>query len=520
MGFFRRGFWQKAVIYLTVILEFVLIAFFIFLWAGDLLNSDAAVIFVLAYIILNLVFGIMIVLSDSEDSYKIAWLFIVGMLPLLGHIFYLFFAHKFRTKAQRKYFREYFSIVSRGPRNEEVFDKAKEKSQAGYRTAKYLSKATDSSLYDHSDVTYFPFGEDMYQKMLEDLKKAKHYIFMEYFIITPGKMWDSILEVLKEKVKEGVDVRVVWDDVGNAKSTPVLYDKELQKLGIKARVYGKIKPFIDVRYSQRDHRKIMVIDGYIAYTGGVNLADEYINVKNRFGVWKDNAIRVMGEAVYGYTLLFLATWNTSFDPKNVINYEYYKPEKFFDEENNYIRNDCLITPYGDIPYADHPSGENVYLSIINYATDYVYIMSPYLIPSEKLVASLVKASLSGVDVRLLMPGIPDKKTIFQLTRSYYGRLLKAGVRIFEFNDGFVHAKTFVSDDMISTVGTINLDYRSLYLHAENGTFLLSERVASEIKDDFQKTFTRCSEVTYDDWRKWGKRKMLLWSILHILAPFL
>lgn len=520
MGFFRRGFWQKLIIYLTVILEFILIAALIIMWVGDYLNGDAAVIFLISYVVIIFIFGVMISLSDSEDSYKIAWLFIVGMLPILGPIFYLFFAHKYRSKSQRRYFREYFSIVSRGGYDEETFNKAKEKSLPGYRTAKYLSRATNSNLYDNSDVTYFPFGDDMFPRMLEDLKKAKHYIFIEYFIITPGKMWDAILEILKEKAKQGVDVRVVWDDVGNVKSTPVLYDKELQKLGIKAKVYGKIKPFIDVRYSQRDHRKIMVIDGYIAYTGGVNLADEYINVKNRFGVWKDNAIRVLGEGVYGYTLLFLATWNTNFEPKNVIDYDYYKPSKFFDKEETYVRKDTLISPYGDVPYADHPSGEGTYLSIINYATDYVYIMTPYLIPSEKLVASLVKAALSGVDVRIITPGIPDKKTIFQLTRSYYGRLLKVGVKIYEFNDGFVHAKTFLSDDIVSTVGTINLDYRSLYLHSENGTFLLSERVASEVKDDFQKTLSRCKEVTYDDWRRWGKRKMLLWSILHILAPFL
>lgn len=520
MGFFRRGFWQKLVIYLTVVLQFGLLVWLFVVWFTDTLNGPTALGFLIFFIILNFLFGIMIVLGDSESSYKISWLFIVGMLPIIGPLLYALFAHKYRTKRQNKYFKDYFSIISKAEKNEDVNQLAKERSLSGYRVAKYLEKATDAVLYAKSELSYFPFGEDMFPKMLEDLKKAKHYIFIEYFIITPGKMWDEILAILEKKVKEGVDVRVIWDDVGNIASTPVLYDKELEKLGIKARVYGKIRPFIDIRYSQRDHRKIMVIDGYIAYTGGVNLADEYINIKNRFGVWKDNAIRVEGEAVYGYTLLFLATWNTNFDPKNVIDYDYYRPQTYLPEEDKYLKDDILILPYGDVPYADHPAGEGAYLSIINNSSSYVYIMTPYLIPTEKVVSSLVMAALSGVEVRIITPGIPDKKAVYQLTRSYYGTLLKAGVKIFEFKEGFIHAKTFVSDDMISTVGTINLDYRSLYLHSENGTLLIGEKVSKEIKGDFQKTFLRSEEISYSTWLKWRKKKRFLWGILRLIAPFL
>ena len=520
MGFFRRGFWQKLVIYLLVVSEFFVLAYLFFIEITDTLNGPAALASLILLVVVNFLFGIMIVLGDSESSYKISWLFIVGMLPIIGPLLYLLFAHKHRTKAQHKYFQDYFSVIRHGERNEEIDELAKERSLSGYRTAKYLEKATESVLYGKSELSYFPFGEDMFPKMLEDLKKAKHYIFIEYFIITPGKMWDSILEILKEKVKAGVDVRVIWDDVGNISSTPVLYDKELQKLGIKARVYNKIRPFIDVRYSQRDHRKIMVIDGYIAYTGGVNLADEYINVKDRFGVWKDNAIRVEGEAVYGYTLLFLATWNTNFDPRNVIDYDYFRPITYLPPEDKYLKNDVLVLPYGDVPYADHPAGEGAYLSIINNASSYVYIMTPYLIPTEKVISSLVMAALSGIDVRIITPGIPDKKAVYQLTRSYYGALLKAGVKIYEFKEGFIHAKTFVSDDKVSTVGTINLDYRSLYLHSENGTLLIGENIAKEISDDFRKTLIRSEEISYSTWLKWRKRKKFLWGILRLIAPFL
>lgn len=519
MGFFRRGFWQKIVIYFLVILEFCLAAFFIFRWVTDGLNSNAGISFLITIEVINAVLGLMITLSGSESSYKIAWLFIVGMLPIIGTLLYLLFAHKYRTKRQKRYFREYFSVIKHGEKQKEIDELAKEKSVAASRTATYLENATNAVLYGKSEVSYFPFGEDMFPKMLEDLRKAKHYIFIEYFIITPGKMWDAILEILKEKVKEGVDVRVMWDDVGNASSTPVLYDVELNKIGIKARVYGKIRPIIDVRYSQRDHRKIMVIDGYIGYTGGVNLADEYINVKDRFGVWKDNAIRVEGEAVYGYTLLFLATWNTNFDPKNVIDYDYYKPATYLPEEDKTLKNDILVLPYGDVPYADHPAGEGGYLSIINNASEYVYITTPYLVPSEKIINSLVMAALSGVDVKIITPGIPDKKAVYQLTRSYYGQLLKAGVKIYEFKEGFIHAKTFVSDGNLSTVGTINLDFRSLYLHSENGTLLIGESLAKEITDDFNYTLSRCEEITYDKWFSWRRRMKFVWAVLRIFAPF-
>jgi len=520
MGFFRRGFWQKLIIYLTVILEFVLFVLAVVAIVNGYLNTDAAVWTVVILWAINFVCGIVIVQTNAEDSYKIAWLFIVGMLPIIGPLMYLVLAHKYRSLRQKKYFSDYFGIIRRGEQDEAVIQKAEAISFGAIRTANYLRKATDSVLYDHSAVTYYPFGDDMFQPMLEDLRKAKHFIFIEYFIITPGKMWDSILEILKRKAKEGVDVRVIWDDIGNVQSTPVLYDKELKKLGIKAHVYGRVKPFIDVRYSQRDHRKIMVIDGHTAYTGGANIADEYINVKSRFGVWKDNAIRVVGKAVYGYTLLFLATWHCKFDGKSEIDYNDYKPEKYIDEIGGFPISNDLVLPYGDIPYGDHPAGEGTYLSILGSAKHYVYMTSPYLIPTGKLITQMIQASMSGVDVRLITPGIPDKKLVYELTRFNYGRLLKEGVRIFEFSEGFIHAKTFLSDDTLATVGTINLDYRSLYLHSENGTLLLGKNIVAPMKEDFEKTLNRCHEVTLEEWKKWRRKKGILWGFLRLIAPFL
>lgn len=332
-------------------------------------------------------------------------------------------------------------------------------------------------------------------------------------------MWDSILEILERKVKQGVDVRVIYDDIGNLGSTPVDYDKTLKEKGIKCCIYRKVKPFVDARYSNRDHRKIMVIDGHTAFTGGINLADEYINAKDRFGIWKDNAIRVKGKAVSGYTLLFLATWHTYFE-KTPINYDFYRSDTFIDEIGGYPPTDGYILPYGDLPYSKYQLGESTYIDLISRARDYIYMTTPYLLPTNKLYDSMRRCALSGVDVRLMMPGIPDKKLVYQVSRSYYGDLLRAGVKIYEFTEGFVHEKTFIQDDEAATVGTVNLDFRSLCLHSENGTLIIGNRHIKDMKDDFLLSLNRCHEVTYNEWRKWKKTHALLWLVLRLFAPLL
>ncbi len=269
--------------YLTVLLEIALIITAVVLYAIYDFSSAAVIAVIIEVYVINFILGLIIVLGESAPNFKVAWLFIVGMLPIVGPTIYVLFAHKYTSPKQKRYFRNYFSILKNGEQLESINNLAKEKSLAGYKTAKYLENSTNAVLYGHSAVEYFPFGEDMFPKMLEDLKAAKHYIYLEFFIITKGKMWNAIYEILKEKAKVGVDVRVIWDDVGNVAWRPILYEDQLAKDGIKGRVYGKVKPFVDARLSQRDHRKIMVIDGYIGYTGGVNLADEYINVENR--IW-------------------------------------------------------------------------------------------------------------------------------------------------------------------------------------------------------------------------------------------
>ncbi len=519
MKIFRRGFWPKIVIYLSVILEFALLCYVVWALVSNTWNTPSAIVSVIILWALSFLFAIQIIESDAEESYKIAWLFLVGLVPVLGPLLYLLFAHKHRTKKQRNHFRRYFAILKEAKQDPAINEAVKAYDPSAFCTARYLEQATNGVLFDHSEVTYFPFGDDMFPKMLEDLRRARHYIFIEYFIITPGKMWNSILEILKQKAAEGVDVRVVWDDVGNISSTPVRYDTELQKYGIHARVYGKIKPLLDVRYNQRDHRKIMVIDGHTAYTGGVNLADEYINIIDRFGVWKDNAIRVYGDAAFGYTLLFLAHWHTDFDPHESLSYEEYHAERYRDEVGIRPDTSCYVLPYGDVPYGDHPAGEGTYLSILGHAYDYVYMTTPYLIPTDKLMTAMMNSALSGIDVRLITPAIPDKKLIFEITRSNYGKLLKAGVKIYEFRDGFVHAKTFISDDRLATIGTINLDYRSLYLHLENGTLLIGDEISKTMKADFLSTEARSVPITLETWKKWRRKKWFLWGLLRLIAPF-
>ena len=520
MKFWRNGFWQKAVTMICVLLEFALvIAIVYFLTAGSL-NGNAALYVVVSLFLANFGIGVFIVNSAAEEEYKTAWLFFLVAVPVVGALFYLMFAHKLRTKKQKAYLHRYYSVLKVESSREETLRKLKAYDEDSYRISRFIEHGSEGDCYLNSAVTYFPLGDDAFPEMKKQLEKARHYIFVEFFIIKPGKMWDEILEILVRKAKSGVDVRVVYDDVGNLGATPVGYDKKLCEMGIKARVFRKIKPLLDIRMNNRDHRKIMVIDGHTAFTGGINLADEYINAEERFGHWKDSSIMVKGKAVHGYVLLFLALWKSEFAPDEAIDYEYYRSERFIDEAGGFPVSDGFVQPYGELPYSDTAVGVGVYQAILARAKDYVYISTPYLVLNARLRDSICLAAESGVDVRLLTPGIPDKKAVYELTRSEYGPLLKAGVKIYEYTPGFVHQKMFVSDDKWATEGTINLDYRSLYLHLENGTFIVGSRAVKDMKDDFLLTIEKSRQVTSEEYRKMKAKKKFLWVLLRLVAPLL
>ncbi len=521
MKFFRSGFWQKAFTILIVLLELALVIHFCVVFFTGGLQSNYALYFLLAVWLLSLILGIFIVNNDSENEYKVGWLFLVGCFPLFGAVFYLLFAHKITTKRAKAYSKRYYELLSEEKRQENFEEAIEEYSPEGARIASMIEKERGGRIFSNSEVSYYPLGDDVFPKMLEELEKAKHYIFIEFFIIKPGHMWYSILSILKEKVKEGVDVRLIYDDVGNLGATPSHYDKALRKMGIKAYAFRPIKPFLDVRMNNRNHRKIMVIDGHTAFSGGINIADEYINKEARFGHWKDNAIMVKGKAVYGYTLLFLADYEANFGKIGKhIDYTVYEPERHIDEDKGFPASDGYVLPYGDIPYDDTPLGEEVYVSILDSAKKYVYMSTPYLLPDEKMRDAMIRASLGGVDTRLLTPHIPDKKLVFELTRKNYGKLLTKGVRIYEYKPGFVHQKTFVADDKIASIGTINIDYRSLYLHSENSTLLVGSKAIRDIKQDFLDSFAVSEEITLKEWKAMRRKKWFLWAILELISPLL
>lgn len=520
MQFFRRGYWQKALSILLCLAEIGSVGLFLYFFILGVTDTAHALAFILSLWAVNAALLAFIIQTEAEPDYKIAWMFMVGGVPIMGPVFYVLYAHKMRTRKQSRFMSAYFGILKHERQQEETMRALGNEHPDAKGVATYILNASSSAIYRNSSVEYFPLGDEALPVMLRELRKARHYIFIEYFIIKPGKMWDAILNVLREKVGAGVDVRVVYDDVGNLGATPKGYDKHLRELGIKAKIFMPIKPIMDIRMNNRDHRKMMIIDGHTCFTGGLNLADEYINEEERFGHWKDNAVMVKGKAVYGFTLLFLSNWIASFEPKERADYDYYRPESFIDEDGGFPVSDGFVQAYGDLPYARHPVGASVYRSLLGKARDRVYISTPYLVLDEKMQSEIRLAALEGLDVRILTPGIPDKKAVYSLTRMNYGRLLEAGVRIYEYTPGFVHQKMFVVDGEMATVGTVNLDYRSLYLHMENGTFMTGCRAIKHMERDFLDTIKVSHEVTLPEWKKMRRTHRIRWFLLRLVAPLL
>lgn len=518
--FFSNGIWQKLLILFFILLELgAVIYFFYALFSFGLRTSDV-VAWLLVYFGMLAATEIFLVFTQSEPEYKMAWMVAVAALPLIGIVLFLLFANKRVTPRQKRRLVQMMQGLRLEASNPDTKERLSRLSLSSMAISTYIERVTGAGVYENTSVTYFPFGQDAFPVMKEELRKAKHYIFLEYFILADGRMWGDILEILKEKVLQGVDVRVVYDDMGNLGTLPVRYYEQLEKFGIKAHVFRPIKPFLNVKLNNRDHRKIMVIDGHTGFTGGINLADEYINEKSRFGVWKDNAIRLQGKAVFSLTLMFLSLWKSSFDKGASIDVFYYSPSRYIAEIGGFPKSDGFVQPYGDMPFDYAAVGQNVYLSIISRAKRYIYISTPYLIIDTEMESALRRAALSGVDVRILTPHIPDKKQVFRLTHSYYGRLIEAGVKIYEFTPGFVHQKAFVSDDLEAVIGTINLDYRSLYLHLENAVYLAGSSAVLALRDDFLTSFAASEEITAEKWKEMKKREGLSWPLLRLVAPLL
>lgn len=475
--------------------------------------------FVYLYVILSgisLLTVLYILNKKDNPSYKLAWAIPILLFPIFGGLFYLFVGG---DKAGKK-FKKHFNRRVKQSQEFQIQDasilaeiKSQKKSIA--TQSKYILGASGCPIYKNTITKYLSPGEDYFEVLIEELKLAKHYIFMEYFIVEEGIMWNTILDILAQKVKEGVDVRVMYDDAGTIQTLPYKYHEQIKKLGIKVAVFNEIKAKLSLKFNNRDHRKITVIDGYIGFTGGVNIADEYINQIVKFGHWKDAGIMLKGDAVYNLTIMFLQAWNYSTNQTE--DYAAFEPHRY---HPGCFESDGYVQPYGDSPLDDEIVGENVYLNILHKATDYVYINTPYLIVDNELVTAMTLAAKSGVDIRIVTPHIEDKWYVHILTRAYYPQLIEAGVKIYEYTPGFMHSKTFVADDEIGVVGTINLDYRSLYLHFECAVWLYNTKSVKEIKDDFLTTLEQCLPVTLEECHKVKWYVKFMRSILRVLAPLM
>ena len=445
-----------------------------------------------ALTILSTLIVLKIVNRKINPSYKLAWTMLILCLPIFGLVLYLVFGSSRIANYMQERFNEMLAKSSELLKpKEEVHEKLKEEDISACIQSDYIYRNAGYPVHGNTTAEYFQVGDDMFPVLVKELEQAKHYIFIEYFIIHDGVMWRTILDILEEKVKEGVDVRLIYDDMGCLTTLPHKYYETLRKKGIKCQVFNPFRPILNIIQNNRDHRKFCIIDGYVGFTGGVNLADEYINQKERFGHWKDTAVMLKGEAVWNMTAMFLHMWNVITNNREDNSLEEYLPHVWHPEP---FVGDGYVQPFCDSPLDNETVGENVYLNIINRARRYVYICTPYLIIDNEMMTALCLAAKSGVDVRIMTPGIPDKKLVFILTQSYYRQLLEAGVKIYEYQPGFLHAKSFVSDDEIGVVGTINLDYRSLYLHFEDGVWIYRNRVIQDIKDDFIQTMEYCRQI--------------------------
>ena len=507
-GFFHVAFGRSTVIILLLLLQIVLM-FAAFVYLGQYL-----MLFFGGVVAFTAVMLVWILNTEKNTAIKLTWCIVISVLPAFGALLYIYVnadvGHRIEKRRIEQMVRESEVYV---PDQSALMQRLEGEKPALCRLAQYTRSHGGFPIYEHSSVRYFPLGEDKFAEMLRQLEGAKRFIFLEYFIVEEGCMWDSVLEILARKAKEGVEVRVMYDGTCAINLLPYGYPKELEKLGIRCKMFSPLHPLVSTHYNNRDHRKILVIDGHTAFTGGVNLADEYINRKVRFGHWKDTVVMIKGEAVRSFTMMFLQMWNAT---EKECAYEPYLnvPVPLPISAPGYV------IPYGDNPMDDDKVGEMVYLDILNRATRYVYIMTPYLILDNEMITGLCFAAKRGVDVRIILPHIPDKKYAFVLAQSHYRELIRAGVKIYEYTPGFVHAKVFVSDDARAVVGTINLDYRSLYLHFECSAYMEGVPAVADVLRDFHSTQEKCKQVTLQDVNRRKLTSRLAGAILKVIAPLM
>jgi len=467
--------------------------------------------------LISFAISIVVIVSRTNDAYKLIWIYLILAFPVFGGLFYLIFSIQGSMKLMEPYMHQIESVTrAHNEQTRETADNAV-LNYHNYKTIiNYLSERSGFPISNNTATKFYPTGEAFFEDLIEALKSAEKYIFLEYFIIGEGKMWDSVLEILEEKAAAGVTVRMIYDDFGCIFNLPKNYPKMLAEKGIECRAFNRFRPLLTGLQNNRDHRKICSVDGKIAFTGGINLADEYINEIEKYGHWKDSSVGLIGEGAWSLTVIFLKMWLlTSPEPdKEDQDICRYKPDDQFEKCA-----DGYVQPYCDSPLDKDQVCERIYLQMIHSAKKYLYICTPYLIIDDSMLNSLTFLAQSGVDVRIITPYKWDKRLVHITTQSYYSDLIKGGVRIYEYTPGFIHSKIFVSDDEIASIGTANLDFRSLYLHFECGTMLYGCSAVKEAKSDFLATLDECKEILADDCKR-GVFRRLLGSLMRLIAPLL
>lgn len=523
-------FWKRcAIIALLIILQVGWLTTVLYQFSYQYTYANYAIRLIAILVVLH------IVNRWINPNNKLSWTFLILVSPVMGLLLYWTLGREGITKSTRIKMDGYVRAAMKHTyQTPEVNQYLEQQNKTIYRQTKYINDWSGFPVYKNTQTKYYKCGEEMFPDMICELEKATRFIFLEYYIIEAGTMFDQILEILERKAKAGVDVRLIYDDMGSISKIPNKYYEVLRKKGIQCVAFNPFMPVLSIFMNNRDHRKILVVDGKVGFTGGINLADEYINQVERFGYWKDTGVCLKGEAVWSLTLMFLSMWDYINDTKEDMLQFRAGERKLEDDRTEYkasiaentigqieeLFSDGFIQPYADSPLDSENVGETVYMNIINQSMDYLYIFTPYLIIGDEMLMALCNAAKRGVDVRIVTPGIPDKKFVFIMTQSYYKPLIKNGVKIYQYRPGFLHAKSFLCDDKVATVGSVNLDYRSLYLNFECGVYMYESNAVMELKADCQEVFASSDEITMEfcENQKLGFR--MFQGILRLLAPLL
>lgn len=507
--------WFRRLLYRRLLVALIILLQFGFLVYAILSGSRTSQAFTLLLELISLAAVLYIIAAPTKGAYKLTWVILILSVPIFGGLFYLMFSMQSSTRIFRRAIDEAETIGAL-PINEDVRARAEAEYPSRAPQLRYLQSAAAFGVFENTETKFYPLGEDYFHALVEELEKAEKYIFLEYFIIEHGKMWDTILEILVRKAKSGVTVRLLYDDIGCFILLPRDYVKRMREVGIECRVFNRFRPMLTVLQNNRDHRKICAIDGKVAFTGGINLADEYINEIVKYGHWKDSGVRLYGDAAMNMSLMFLRMWRMAGTK-----------EEWSEDFSRFVSPECTfsaahdgyVIPYSDSPLDNENVGEHIYLQLINSARNTLYICTPYLIIDENMLSALILAAKSGVDVRIITPHVWDKRLVHATTRSYYNDLISAGVRVFEYTPGFMHEKLMICDGEAATVGTTNLDFRSLYMHFECGVLLYGCRAVREAQESFMRTLESSREITAADCKS-GMLRSIGRKILRLFAPLM